>query len=79
MFHFAFCGYVRDVHGYAGNRIFWMAVEDTGFVLNATDNHRVQTTTRLWYFRHHSDNSAIGKSDVVWVRIADDTVKLLHK
>ena len=36
MFHFAFCGYIRDVRGYAGNRIFWMAIEDRGFVLNAT-------------------------------------------
>jgi len=79
MFHFAFCGYVRVVHGYEGNRIFWMATEDTGFVLNATDNHRVQTTTRLWYSRYHSDNSATGKSDVVWVRIADVAAKLLHK
>jgi len=56
-----------------------MAIEDTRFVLNATDNHRVQTTTRLWHSRHHSDNSATGKSDIVWVGIVDGTVKLLHK
>jgi hypothetical protein len=78
MFHFAFCGYVRDVYGHAGNSIFWVATEDTGFVLNSTDNHRVQTTARLWYYRHHSDNSETGKSDIVWARIADDAVKLSH-